>query len=514
MANEWHVKWLAEGVSKWNLRRKRIDFRPDLSGIRFFQHLPHDFRDQPKTSRTFERIDLSGADLKDADLSDMNFARANFSDAKLCGADLSKSNFENAKFIRADLTAIDGTRALFGNAVFQETDLTEARLYEAEVIGTEFVETALSESQREAIGDQSFREYATVATYNEAKIAKLPERAGDIQRSAVEDDRTRKAKYDVYYGTTRRPIYERGELVGYDSHKATTTSLGLCEVILPEEKSLGFIGSRLWKRLFNKKDASLRIENYIELNDALFWSHLVRTAEKMKEKARPTIFVHGYNTTFEEGVLRAAQIGLHLGIGQGIGLFSWPSKGKLLGYPADEASVEHSKYALADFIESHVLHVGDIGVNVIAHSMGCRCLLGALEQLVARKSTALESISQIILAAADVDTNLMPHLAPHLVKHADRTTSYVSDKDKALQLSTWLHEFPRVGIAPPTYVFMGMDTVVVSDLELDDFISHAYVSDNRIVLTDMFNILKHGHAPVDRHGLVSVSGDYHWKIRG
>lgn len=190
----------------------------------------------------------------------------------------------------------------------------------------------------------------------------------------------------------------------------------------------------------------------------------------------------------------------------------WASA-KVLGYSADEASVEHSKYALADFIENHVIHVGDLGVNLIAHSMGCRCLLGALEQLAVKNSTALQSVKQIILAAADVDTNLMPHLAPHLVEHSERTTSYVSDKDKALQLSAWLHKFPRVGITPPTYIFTGMDTVVVSDLELDDFVSHAYVSNNRIILSDMFSILKHGHAPADRHGLVSVSGDYHWRIR-
>ncbi len=73
MSNNLHANWLKEGVKKWNYRRKKVTFQPDLSGIRFFDFLPSDFRDQPKASRFFERIDLSDANLIDADLSDLNF---------------------------------------------------------------------------------------------------------------------------------------------------------------------------------------------------------------------------------------------------------------------------------------------------------------------------------------------------------------------------------------------------------------------------------------------------------
>ena len=100
MANNWHVEWLKEGVLRWNNRRKRVSFSPDLSGIRFFEHLPKDFRDDPKTSRYFEKLDLSDANLTLSDLSDLNFAKANFTDADISGANLSKSNFKDAKFIR------------------------------------------------------------------------------------------------------------------------------------------------------------------------------------------------------------------------------------------------------------------------------------------------------------------------------------------------------------------------------------------------------------------------------
>jgi len=147
--------------------------------------------------------------------------------------------------------------------------------------------------------------------------------------------------------------------------------------------------------------------------------------------------------------------------------------------------------------------------------MGCRCFLGALELLAERRSEVLNGIHQVILAAADVDTKLMPYLAPHAVKYSAKTTSYVYDKDLALKLSTWRHTFPRVGITPPTYVFEGMDTILVNDLDPDDFFSHAYVAKNRLVISDMHAILKNGLAPSLRHGLEASTWDSKpiWKFR-
>ncbi|MEQ9565895.1 MAG: alpha/beta hydrolase, partial [Pseudomonadales bacterium] len=121
-------------------------------------------------------------------------------------------------------------------------------------------------------------------------------------------------------------------------------SYGICEVIVPESHRIGSLGSPLWKRLFNRKDDRLKIENLIALNRELFFLHYRQSLESMKVRAVPTLFVHGYNNSFENAVLRAAQIGFDLGLVHGIGLYSWPSKGKKRGYAADEATIEASKY--------------------------------------------------------------------------------------------------------------------------------------------------------------------------
>ena len=362
MANSWHVKWLAEGVDRWNKRRNKVAFIPDLTGIRFFDQLPPDYRDEPKTSRYFEKLDLSNAKLSETDLSDLNFSHANFTDADLRGANLSKSNFEEAKFLRANLTDANGTRAIFKNAYFENSQVKEFKLNNSEIAGAIFIQTVLSGEQRQMIGDQRVRIYESRSAFSTGhRISidmadRLPLKSGAPPK---EDDRTWKAKYDVYYGTTRTPIFNRGAITGFDGNSNSDLSFGLCEVIVPEGHKIGGIGSRIWKRLRNRKKSELTLDSLIPLNEELFWSHLIRTADKMQEKARPTVFIHGYNTSFEDAVLRAAQIGHGLGIGQGIGLFSWASQGKILKYSTDEATVESSKHQLVSFLEKFVLEGSD-----------------------------------------------------------------------------------------------------------------------------------------------------------
>lgn len=212
MANSWHLEWLKEGVVRWNKRRKKVSFSPDLSGIRFFDHLPKDFRDDPKTSRYFEKINLSNANLEGSDLSDLNFVRADFSDANLSNADLSKSNFGEAKFVRSRMTNANATRSVLDGAIFESADIYGLKLTEAEVNGTIFIAMEIASEQKDAIEDQVLAVFTSKSEYRAARsadtlawVAKSPRVKGPSK-----DDRTRKTAYDVYYGTNRRPMFERG----------------------------------------------------------------------------------------------------------------------------------------------------------------------------------------------------------------------------------------------------------------------------------------------------------------
>lgn len=519
MAEHSHAEWLREGVKQWNFRRKKVDFTPELSNLNFSDFLPPDFRDAPKTSRYFEGFDFSGANLQGADLTNLNFTNAKFKGSDLSGADLSKTNFSGALFVGANLSEVRAFGAVFENALFEAIDFTDVEFHEAELGNAKIIASKLSGNQIKALEAGNAQVFASRAQFKDSISFK---RTAVISRAQVEssaelepaDDRTKKNKYDVYFGTNRRPEFAQGEIIGFDGSNDNQINYGICEVIVPERKPIGKFGSRLWKTLFNKQPDILRVDHIVSLDEELFYASLRQASARMKIKANPTIFVHGFNNSFSDAVTRAAQIGLDLGIGQGVALFSWPSKGTESGYLADEAMVETSKYFLADFIEKFVHNSDFSKVNIVAHSMGCRCVMGAVEQLAAGRIEVLKSIDQLILAAADVDTGHMPFLAKHAVGNCARTTSYASREDKALLLSKLVHSFPRVGITPPTFVYSGIDTVVVNNDDLG-VLSHQYIGTSRDVLNDIFGLLTRNLAPQERFGLEQViDGEQHyWRIK-
>ena len=514
MADEWHVKWLAEGVEKWNRRRKRVSFRPDFAGLRFFDVLPEYFRDKPKSSRYFEKIDLSNANLAGAHLSDLNFQRASFRGATLRDADLSMSNFTGANFIDADLQAIDARNAILDEAKFSRANLADANFAGAVAMDAVFIATNLSTTQLSELGDSRVRLYATERAYDNERVVAFSEPSAPKHAADRDDGPTPKDRYDVYFGTNRNPVYEQGALINFGKNRAAEVSFGICEVIIPPGHRMGSIGSSLIRRLWNRKDDRLRTSDIISLNEDLFWKHLASLTAKVKIRERPTLFVHGFNTSFDDAVLRAAQIGYDVGLNQGIGLFSWPSRRSILKYSADAAAADASAEHLAKFIVGFIGSSEHQSVNIIAHSMGCRCVLGALDYLSQTDMPSLQKVNQIILAAADVDAGVMPRIARHAIASCSRATSYVSDKDKALKISGWLQSFPRVGITPPTFILSGLDTIVVNDLSLGDF-SHGYLGTSRTVLSDIFNLLRFNTPPEERHAIEKIAedGNLYWKMK-
>lgn len=201
MANPWHVNWLREGVKRWNKRRARVQFRPDLTGLNFYEVLPEDYRDDPKTSRYFEKINLSDAILVDADLSRLNFTKANFSAADLSGANLSKTNFTGALFNRATLVDVVAKLSDFRGAKFNEAIFNRAQLAGANFTYAKITGEGLSTSQKDEIigipGDAEERLLArdSMAPDHLLKIEDLQEKK-----------KTKKVQYDVFLQQTGWPF--------------------------------------------------------------------------------------------------------------------------------------------------------------------------------------------------------------------------------------------------------------------------------------------------------------------
>ena len=89
------------------------------------------------------------------------------------------------------------------------------------------------------------------------------------------------------------------------------------------------------------------------------------------------VFIHGFNVSFEDALLRTAQLKYDLNFPGGIILFTWPSRGSLTSYAADLSSAELSALPLAEFLAA-IAEGPWRRVHVLAHSMGGRVSLGGL----------------------------------------------------------------------------------------------------------------------------------------
>jgi esterase/lipase superfamily enzyme len=240
-----------------------------------------------------------------------------------------------------------------------------------------------------------------------------------------------------------------------------------------------------------------------------------RDARENGEASHALFFLHGFNVTFEEAAIRAAQIGFDLKVPGATAFFSWPSRGSVTAYPADEASIEGSEQAITDFLVDFTQNCGAGKVHVIAHSMGNRGLLRALQRIAANAETRGKvKFDQVLLAAPDVDRDLFLNLARLYPEHAERTTLYASDVDLPVHLSARLHEAPRAGYYAPYTVAPGVDTVAVPDFDID-LLGHSFFAQAEALLHDMYDLMRHGDPPAVRQRISPTvdEGSVFWRLR-
>jgi esterase/lipase superfamily enzyme len=321
--------------------------------------------------------------------------------------------------------------------------------------------------------------------------------------------------YPVWFGTDRKPD-GRGRF-GTERHDRTTR--GRAEVYVPEGHRFGETGTPFWKKLlrFDLRDDTLRLQRVTPQEQDQWLGELqqaMRDAKAAGNTPHALFFLHGFNVTFEEAAIRAAQIGVDLRVPGATAFFSWPSRGSVTAYPADEATIEASEQAITDFLVDFTENCGAEKVHVIAHSMGNRGLLCALQRIAANaEMEGKVKFGQVFLAAPDVDRDLFLDLARLYPEHAECTTLYASDGDLPVHLSAELHDAPRAGYYPPYPVAPGVDTVVVPDFDID-LLGHFYFAQAEALLHDIYDLMRYGEAPGKRQRIEPAvyEGTAFWKL--
>jgi len=323
--------------------------------------------------------------------------------------------------------------------------------------------------------------------------------------------------FKLWYGTNRKPNGDDKRGVLYGSDRDKKLNCGTCHVAIPDGHKMGQVGGGFLNRLNPWKDNRLRVIDRTSSETDEFWESLRESVLNIGVEERDSlVFIHGYNVSFDEAAIRAAQLGFDLKIGGATGFFSWPSKARTKCYTHDEATIQASEPFLKEYLERFIDRSGSERVHLIAHSMGNRGLLRASNNIVNGLSTeAKKRINQIVLAAPDVDAQVFEQLARTLVENSKRVTLYACDKDKAVRLSKFFHGFHRAGYMPPPTVVSGIDTVSASELDLD-LVGHGYFAANMSLLSDIYSLIHGDLDPGQRFGisndLDSITGMSFWKL--
>ena len=161
------------------------------------------------------------------------------------------------------------------------------------------------------------------------------------------------------------------------------------------------------------------------------------------------VFVHGFNTGFDEARFRLAQIVTDGGFNGVPVLFTWPSKGSLFGYGSDREAATASRDAMEHLLLD-LAALPDVGrVHVLAHSMGAWLAMEALRETAIAGHPDLDGhLGEVILAAPDIDQGVFRQQVERLGPNA-RVSVFAATNDRALGLSGFLAERPRLGAVDP-----------------------------------------------------------------
>lgn len=272
---------------------------------------------------------------------------------------------------------------------------------------------------------------------------------------------------DVYYATHREQTRRTAPADVYGGRRGAL-SYGVAEVSVPHDREQGEIPlPSIWSLEFRPDPNRHMILNRVTpvADRAAFFAQVSGVVGESGRK-EVFVFIHGYNTSFEGAAIRTAQLAVDMNLDGAPILYSWPSQASLLGYTADARTVADDALLdeVADFLQAVATQTGAERVHLVAHSMGNRVLMRALDRLAERNPTS-ESLGaepmfdEAVLAAADVGVDEFEETWPRIGGTADRFTLYASSRDRALQVSEMVNRMARVGDARRIVVREGLQTV-------------------------------------------------------
>jgi esterase/lipase superfamily enzyme len=334
----------------------------------------------------------------------------------------------------------------------------------------------------------------------------------------------------VFYGTDRNRDAQVARVV-YGSERARRLELGRALVTVPKVHEVPNI-ERPWVYrlpftqivLYSESEDPKRHFTLKEVRELTKDEFLRLVRERLNPSSsyrnHALIFVHGFNTSFEHALYRTAQIAYDIKFDGAPFLYSWPSKGALStqDYSYDRESSGQAEPYLRQFLEVVARETGATSVSIIAHSMGNQLLLPVLRDL---KHAAPPSvtISQVILAAPDVDRDAFENIATEVIGVSRGVTMLAAGNDRALDISRrFWGGVPRAGDVPSSGPILveGVDTIDVTAVSTVLFaLNHSGYAEKSALLSDIQLLIQTGERPPDKRvpilERIKTDKGYYWR---
>ena len=240
----------------------------------------------------------------------------------------------------------------------------------------------------------------------------------------------------VYVGSTRQVDPETRT---FGKGRSETPGFGRFDIAIPPQRKLGDIHWPPRGRPADPATDFVTTSAQMFPDAAAFRRSLHdQLAHAPKGAREVTIFVHGYNSNFSEGLYRIAQLKHDLEL-PGVALhYSWPSAATPFGYVYDRDSALFARAGLVALIHE-AQAAGADRIYLVAHSLGSGLTMEALRTLTLEGDhAAFADIAGVILISPDIDVDVFRSQAHDIGALPQPFVIFGSSKDKTLNLSARL----------------------------------------------------------------------------
>ncbi len=230
------------------------------------------------------------------------------------------------------------------------------------------------------------------------------------------------------------------------------------------------------------------------LDSDIFFDYVNHVVARSRQRD-VLVFVHGFNVSYDEAVVRAAQVAADMPFNGAIIVYSWPSQGGVENYERDGEIVDDSIDPFVEFLTDLGQRLpANADINLLVHSMGNRLVTRSLWHLPDEFTTPAR-FREIVLCAPDVGVDEFRRNMRRAVDMSDRVTLYKNCNDSALIASKWTNMEERAGESFNPILIEGMDSIETTVVDTS-VLGHSYYGSNTSILRDLFAIIKE-HRPAD-----------------